>query len=150
MLNEEKIVQDLCAKFNFLRNQIKVARFRRIFLETTEEHFPQVFDFCVENLNFKHLCTITGLDDALKLGVIYHLSCDSGIVLNLKVSVSKERPVLKTVMSHFLCAEIYERELADLFGFKIEGLPDGNRYPLTDDWPKDEFPLRKDWKPSQS
>jgi len=148
MLNEEKIVQELCAKFNFLENQIKITRPRRIFLETTEEHFAQVFDFCIMNLNFKHLCAITGFDDCDKLSVMYHLSGKDGILLNLKVSVPKDKPVLKTVMSYFLCAEIYERELVDLLGFKIEGLPVGNRYPLTDDWPKDEFPLRKDWKSS--
>jgi NADH-quinone oxidoreductase subunit C len=33
----------------------------------------------------------------------------------------------------------------DLFGFKVEGLAMGNRYPLTDDWPRDAFPLRKDY-----
>jgi len=35
----------------------------------------------------------------------------------------------------------------DLFGAKVEGLPEGPRYPLPDDWPKNQFPLRKDWKP---
>ena len=44
-------------------------------------------------------------------------------------------------------AQVYERELVDLFGAQVEGLPPGNRYPLTDDWPTDEHPLRKDWKP---
>jgi Ni,Fe-hydrogenase III component G len=32
----------------------------------------------------------------------------------------------------------------------VEGLPAGNRYPLTDDWPADQFPLRKDWKPDSA
>ncbi|MDD5432403.1 MAG: NADH-quinone oxidoreductase subunit C, partial [Candidatus Omnitrophica bacterium] len=54
----------------------------------------------------------------------------------------------KSVISYFPGAEIYEREVVDLFGAKVEGLPPGNRYPLTDDWPTDQFPLRKDWKPS--
>jgi Ni,Fe-hydrogenase III component G len=51
------------------------------------------------------------------------------------------------VIPLFVGAEIYERELVDLLGVKVEGLPSGNRYPLMDDWPKDQFPLRKDWKP---
>jgi Ni,Fe-hydrogenase III component G len=36
----------------------------------------------------------------------------------------------------------------DLLGVRIEGLPAGKRYPLTDDWPANEFPLRKNWKSS--
>jgi Ni,Fe-hydrogenase III component G len=50
------------------------------------------------------------------------------------------------VTDRFPSAHIYERELIDLLGAKVEGLPPGNRYPLTDDWPKDQYPLRKDWK----
>ena len=43
-------------------------------------------------------------------------------------------------------AEPYERELADMFGIKIDGLKPGRRYPLPDDFPADQHPLRKDWK----
>ena len=150
MSNEEKIKQDLTAKFPYLENAIKVARQRRIFLESDYNNFAQIFEFAVKQLKFIHLCTITGLDDQDKLGVIYHLSQDGGIMLNVKTSVPKQNPVLKTVIPLFPGAEIYERELVDLFGAKIQGLPEGNRYPLTDDWPTDQFPLRKDWKSSES
>jgi len=38
----------------------------------------------------------------------------------------------------------YEREAYDMFGLVAEGLPDKRRLVLSDDWPKDLFPLRKD------
>jgi Ni,Fe-hydrogenase III component G len=144
---EENITQQLLTKFSYLQDKIKIQRPRRILFEVDYQNFPQVFDYVVRELNFSHLCTITGLDEQDKLSFIYHLAKDSGILLNLKTSVPKENPVLKTVINYFSGAEIYERELVDLFGVKVEGLPEGNRYPLTDDWPKDKFPLRKDWKP---
>ena len=50
----------------------------------------------------------------------------------------------------FPAAHIYERELVDLLGAKVEGLPPGNRYPLPDDWPEVQYPLRKDWKQESS
>jgi Ni,Fe-hydrogenase III component G len=93
------------------------------------------------------LCAITGLDEGQNLSVVYHLAKDDGTVLNLKTSVDKNNPVIRTITDSFSSAEVYERELVDLLGFKVEGLSKGNRYPLTDDWPKDEYPLRKDWKP---
>ena len=37
-------------------------------------------------------------------------------------------------------------ELEDMFGIKVDGLPPGRRYPLPDDFPTDQYPLRKDWK----
>lgn len=38
----------------------------------------------------------------------------------------------------------YEREAYDMFGLVAEGLPDKRRLVLSDDWPEDLFPLRKD------
>jgi len=33
-----------------------------------------------------------------------------------------------------------------MLGVQIEGLPPGKRYPLPDNWPAGQYPLRKDWK----
>jgi NADH:ubiquinone oxidoreductase subunit C len=150
MLSEEKIKQELISKFAFLKGKISSPRPRRIFVEVELNNFLEVFEYTAKNLNFSHLCTITGLDESDRLGFIYHLSCEDGILFNLKTSVPKAHPVLKTVISLFPGAEIYERELVDLFGAEVEGLPKGERYPLTDDWPKDDFPLRKDWRPKNA
>jgi len=145
---EEDIRQKLISKFVYLEGNVRVTRPRRIFLEAGAENFPEIFEYLTKQLNFTHLCAITGLDEQDKLSFIYHLAGESGVLVNLKTSVPKENPVLKSVISYFLGAEIYERELIDLLGAKIEGLPAGNRYPLTDDWPVGQFPLRKDWKPA--
>jgi len=150
MSAEEDIKQKLINKFRCLESNIKIQRSRRISLETGYNNFPEVFDYAVKQLKFSHLCTITGLDEQEKLSFIYHLAHDSGIVLNLKTSLPKENPALKTVMPYFPGAEVYERELVDLLGVKVEGLPAGHRYPLTDDWPIDQYPLRKDWKFSEN
>jgi len=146
MTLEEKISQDLSSKFNLAPEAIKIPRPRRISVEVSVENFLTVFEYIAKHLGFGHLCTITGLDEQDKITCIYHLANDNGILINLKKSVSKENPVIKSVIHQFPGAEIYERELVDLLGVKVEGLPEGNRYPLTDDWPKGEYPLRKDWK----
>jgi membrane-bound hydrogenase subunit beta len=145
---EEVISQELINRFSYLEGNIKIQRPRRIFLETDYKNFPEVFDYAVKQLKFSHLCTITGLDEQEKISLIYHLAQDSGVLLNLQTNVPKQNPVLATVTPYFAGAEIYERELVDLLGAKVEGLGPGHRYPLTDDWPAGQFPLRKDWKPA--
>ncbi len=149
MSREENIKQNLISKFPYLRNSLKITRLRRLSAEVDYNNFSEIFDYAVKQLQFSHLSAITGLDEGENLSAIYHLAQDSGILLNLKTSVPKQKPVIKTVMPYFPCAENYERELVDLLGFWVEGLPIGNHYPLTDDWPKGQFPLRKDWKQSQ-
>ncbi|MFH0791392.1 MAG: NADH-quinone oxidoreductase subunit C [Candidatus Omnitrophota bacterium] len=146
MTTEENIAQKLNNRFNFLENKIKIQRARRLYLTIDIADFNKIFEYAIKELKFSHLISITGLDEQEKLSFVYHLSQDSGIVLNLKVSVDKNNPVINTVTKYFPGADIYERELIDLFGAKVEGLPPANRYPLSDDWPIGEFPLRKDWK----
>ena len=149
MTNEENIQNELIKKFGFLDGKIKIQRPRRIFVEVGPENFAKIFEYALKNLSFVMLCTITGLDEGTTLGFIYHIAREDGIMLNIKVSVDRNNPVVKTITGYFRGADIYERELMDLLGAKIDGLPKGGRYPLSDDWPEDEYPLRKDWKKTQ-
>ena len=146
MTKEENIQSELIKKFGFLEGKITVRRARRIFAEVPLENFNEVFEYALKNLSFVMLCTITGLDETQTLGFIYHIAREDGIMLNIKVSVDRNDPVIKTITGYFPGADIYERELMDLLGTKVQGLPEGTRYPLSDDWPAGEYPLRKNWK----
>jgi NADH:ubiquinone oxidoreductase subunit C len=148
MSQEENIRQALENNFTYLENKVRFPRPRRLFVDVDYADFTRVFEYAVRTLQFSHLLTITGLDEQDKLAFMYHLASDTGVVLSIKTAVLKDAPI-KTVIGYFPGAEIYERELIDLLGAKVVGLPPGNRYPLTDDWPAGEFPLRKDWKPKK-
>jgi membrane-bound hydrogenase subunit beta len=148
MNKEEEIQQELINNFNFLEGNIRIPKERRVFVDVSMGKFEEVLKFLMDKTHFDTLCTITGLDDGTELGVIYHLTRQDGIVINVKTSVPKDNPVIKTIMGYFPSAEFYERELVDLLGAKVEGLPEGSRYPLPDGWPDGQYPLRKDWMSS--
>jgi len=149
MEREEQIAQELISRFNYLQDKVRVARQRRIFAEVSQEQFKEVFEYVQQRLGFTILCTITGLDEQETFGIIYHCAHDNGTMINIKTRIPKNNPVLATVTSYFPSADAYEREMIDLLGIKVQGLPEGLRYPLPDDWPADEHPLRKDWKPDR-
>jgi NADH:ubiquinone oxidoreductase subunit C len=146
MSDEQAIITQLTQKFPFLEGKIRTPRERRIFAEAPADKVREIFDHAVAQMGFTILCTITGLDLGENMGVIYHLSRTSGEVLNLQTSVPKAKPVIQTVTGAYPAADCYERELVDLLGFEVQGLPPGNRYPLPDGWPDGQYPLRKDWK----
>ena len=150
MKKEEALKYELVKRFAFLEGKVTIPRPRRIYVEAGQDKLEDLIVWAKDVQGFLHLCTITGLDEKDSLGFIYHLAHDSGILLNFRTAVPKSEPRIKSIIKYFPGAEIYERELADLFGAVVEGLPEGNRYPLTDDWPKDEHPLRKDWKPKSA
>jgi len=146
MSQEEDVMRRLVEKFGYLSDKIVIPRARRVSAAVPAEKFGEVFDYLVKESGFIMLCTITGLDEGENIGIIYHLASQDGTVLNLKRSVPKTVPVIGTVMKYFPGSEIYERELEDMLGVVVEGLPEGSRYPLPDDWPAGQYPLRKDWK----
>lgn len=146
MLKEERIVQDLITRFAYLKDKIRIQRIRRVFLEVSKDNFREVFAYIVDTLQFKQLSAITGMDEVNTMGIIYHLANVEGIVLNLKINIDREKPVIASIIKQFSSAEIYEREIADLLGVTVEGLSSGTRYPLPEGWPEGQYPLRKDWK----
>lgn len=150
MTAEEMIIQELQQNFGLANDAAQSCRRKRISATVNKEHFDKILGFCVSKLDFSSLCTISGLDEGESLSFVYHLSRKDGIVLSLKFSVPKADPQIETVTGYFPSADIYERELVDLLGAKVIGLPPGNRYPLPDDWPQNEYPLRKDWKRKDS
>jgi membrane-bound hydrogenase subunit beta len=144
--NEEQVRQEITDRFGLTAETCKVARARRVWAEIAYDRFRDLFVHAVQSMNFSHLCTITGLDEGETFGFIYHLARPDGLVLNLKTRVSKTAPVIKTILDIFPGGLIYERELVDLLGVQVEGLPPGKRYPLPDNWPVGQYPLRKEWK----
>jgi membrane-bound hydrogenase subunit beta len=147
MPEETSIQQSLIAKFPYLQDKITNPRERRMFAEVSQDKFAEVFDHLFKRMGFTILCSMTGLDLGTSIGVIYHMANEKGVILNLCTSVPKDAPVLQTVTSAFPAADAYEREIMDLLGATVQGLPPGNRYPLPDGWPEGVYPLRKDCDP---
>ena len=150
MANEEKVVADLSAQFEFLANQSRIQRERRIFTDVPLEHIGTVINFIAQELEFRILGAISGLDQGENIGVIYHFARFDGTMLNLKTQLPKSAPILKSITADFPPAALFERELVDLLGVEVTGLPaEASRYPLPDNWPAGEYPLRKDWQEKQ-
>lgn len=141
----EGVGEALVAAFPALQGKLSIQRERRIWADAGTDPFRPIFDYAVERLGFTVMCVITGLDEGEDLGFIYHIANLSGTILSLHARAPKSDPVIGTVTDRFPSAHIYERELVDLLGARVEGLPPGNRYPLPDGWPEGQYPLRKDW-----
>jgi membrane-bound hydrogenase subunit beta len=148
MEREQNFQKNLIDKFGFMEGKINITRERRIFAQVPREDFMNVLEYAAKELGFTSLCTITGLDTGDDFQFIYHLAEKKGVMLNLKQNAPKSDPVIKSVTPIFNGAIFYEKELIDLLGVSVDGLPKGGRrYPLPDGWPEGQYPLRKDWKP---
>ncbi len=89
-------------------------------IESTRERFLDV----VKELKSERarLITITGLDDQTDMKVYYHFDLSGGII-NLSIAFPKEDPWTHSVVGLYPNADLYERELHEMFNLKIEGHP---------------------------
>ncbi len=148
MQMEQEIVDRLYGKFDFLQGKINIQRQKRIFSEPlSKEEFEPVMRFVHDELDFFRAHHVVGTDDGDDLGFVYLVSNHDNIILALKEKAPKNDPRINTMTDIYPSLILHERELMDLFGAVVEGLPEGPSYPLPDGWPKGNYPLRKEWKP---
>lgn len=102
-----------------------------------------------EEVGYRHLSAISGVDGGEALEVIYQVSGPQGVLLSLRTRVPRDAPRLPTATDVYPSSILYEREVHDLLGVEFEGHPDLRRLLLYEGWPEGEYPLRKDWKPAK-
>ncbi len=98
-----------------------------------------------------YLSAITGLDlgrEAGEIEVLYHF-CPGDALITLRVRTPREASSLPSLCQVIPSAEVFERELHEMFGIELVGLHTPDRLYLPDDWPQGVYPMRKDFNPSE-
>ncbi|MCL6588414.1 MAG: NADH-quinone oxidoreductase subunit C [Firmicutes bacterium] len=144
-MGNAQLIDSLVTRFPQKVTNIVTPRERRVFAETKADDLVEVARFLKE-WGMINIGSITGLDGGERFEIIYHFYDSQGLILNLKVFTPRANPVIPSVTNVFPGVFLYERELIDLLGINVNGTPPGRRYPLPDDWPAGQYPLRKDWK----
>ena len=88
------------------------------------------------NTEWGYLAAITGLDQEAhspELEVLYHF-CSADAVVTLRLKTGRENPRVPTVSGVIPAAEIFERELSDIFGIQVEGVPGSGQPTATAGW----------------
>jgi NADH:ubiquinone oxidoreductase subunit C len=93
---------------------------------------------------WRHIQDEAMLDDLETSGaveILYHF-CNGAAVLSLRLLASYSHATIPTISTQFSSATLYEMELAEMFGVRIQGIPQEHLL-LPEDWPKNVYPLRK-------
>lgn len=88
------------------------------------------------------ISAITAVDLGETIEIMYHIRA-RGTIVTIRAQIPKEAPRIRTITDVLPGANFHEKEVADLFGVIFEGHPNPGRLILSEDWPRDNFPLRK-------
>jgi membrane-bound hydrogenase subunit beta len=137
------------------RIEIKTAGAKKnsysvMWLQINPQNLKDAIKF-LSTIQFPHLAIISGNDIGKEIKLIYHFSIYYGerfkeISINLTTCLPKENLRIPTITDLIPGAQTAEREIKEMFGVTIEGLPDLANIFLPKDFPKDVYPLRKDEK----
>jgi|UniRef100_A0A7C6EGP1 Ni,Fe-hydrogenase III component G len=137
--------QELISKFP----EIKIYEHspRRLYITIPKEKITEVSKF----LFFQHklrLSICSGIDTRDGFEILYHFSDDpTGTYYTLKTLVPKDDPKIDSLAPWLPACNWIEREMHELLGIEFTGHP--NLIPLltAESWPKDKYPLRRDFEP---
>jgi membrane-bound hydrogenase subunit beta len=118
---------------------------RRIFVRVAPTELVSAVTLLRDKYDCAYLATISGVDKGDTFEFLYHFASPVANI-NLRTEFPKSEPRIASICAVIPGAVLYERELQEMFGVKVEGIPDARRLNLPDDWPDGQFPLRKDWK----
>lgn len=142
---EEKLVSEIRELLGDRVLDAKVQRLRSIFVTVRAQDYKESIRELAEKYGITHVSTITGADSGQTIDVMPHLSC-AGVKITFKAAIPKTFAEIETLTDVFPGAVMYEREVHDLLGVKFKGHPNLARLLLSDDWPGDVYPLRKEYK----
>lgn len=137
----ESLKRDLGAKALELTNPDR----RRVFLGIAPADLVSTATLLRDRYDCAYLATITGIDKGETFEFLYHFASPVANI-NVRTEIPRTDPRLPSVCGPIPGAVLYERELQEMFGVTVEGLPDPRRLNLPDDWPEGQYPLRKDWQ----
>jgi NADH:ubiquinone oxidoreductase subunit C len=123
------------------------VRRNRIRLMTEPVRVREAIKAVQELLGCDRLVTMSTADNGTTFEILYHLTGPHRSVISVCTEIPRERPEIETTSDILLPAGIYERQIHDLFGIVFLGNKDLKRIILNEEWPENEYPLRKDWKP---
>jgi len=125
--------------------EFRVPKPRKAYILLKPERHRDAISLLLKHVENAELSTITGTDLGNEIELNYHMAC--GGTVTLKNRVSREKPVIRTITDILPGANLYEREVFDLLGVIFVGHPNLKRLMLPENWPKGDYPLRRDWEP---
>ena len=123
--------------------QIQTLQPGKVFIRVNAEVHRDALEIMLEEDENVGISAITGVDLGKAIELMYHIRI-RGTIVTIRTEVPKEDANIKSITDLIPGANFHEREVSDLFGVAFEGHPNPRRLVLSESWPKNLFPLRKE------
>lgn len=128
---------------------VKRNAYASVWLDVKREGLRPAVKHLAELQEYPHFSVIAPVDAGEHVELLYHFSLFYGvhlkaIALVLKVTLSKTDLVVPTITDLIPGAIFSEREIQEMMGVTVTGIPDDRRLFIPEDFPKGVYPWRRD------
>jgi len=120
----------------------------RLFLTVNKARMPEVADYLFNTVKARLVVSAatdkSPINGTYEVSYIFSLDQDQ-LMVAVKEIVDPADPHVPSLTNIIPGADWHEREMRDLMGIVPDGHPDPRRLVVSDDWPEDVYPLRKDF-----
>lgn len=130
---------------------IKKTEFFHIWIRADRSIIRDLVKHLIKLEKYPHFAVSSGYDMGEKIEIVYHFSIYYGlkgkeININITVELPKSDPTIDTITDFIPGALISEQEKQEMLGIKVINIPKDTRVFISEDYPKDTYPWRKDDK----
>ncbi|MDX1798221.1 MAG: NADH-quinone oxidoreductase subunit C [Candidatus Lokiarchaeia archaeon] len=130
---------------------LKKTEFYHIWIKTDRKIIKDIVKHLIKLEKYPHLAVLSGYDNGKNIVIVYHFSIYFGlkrkeININISVDLPKSDPTIDTITDLIPGALISEQEKQEMLGIKVNNIPKDSRVFISEDYPEDTYPWRKDEK----
>lgn len=158
ILTPEQLVQSFQEKFSTditnprierRTSGIKKIEFVHIWMNVSNNAFKDAIKHLISLHPSPHFAVASGYDLGDTIELVYHFSLYYGLThkeisLNMTVPLPKTNPVIDTITDLIPGALISEQEKQEMLGVVVKGIPTNTRVFISDDFPENMYPWRRD------
>ena len=122
--------------------------FRQVWVDVKREGLRPAVEKLI-SIHFPHFVVIAAEDRGEEIVLpyvfrLYHGKRHAEVMVTVSVHLPKAEPTVPSICDLIPGILISEREKQEMMGVVVEGIPDGRRMFLPDDFPEGVYPWRKD------
>jgi len=100
---------------------------------------------------YPHFAVASGYDMGETIEIVYHFTIYYGhhgkeLLLNFTIPIPKNDPTVDSICDYIPGALISEQEKQEMLGIKVNNIPKDSRVFVSEDFPEDMYPWRRDEK----
>jgi len=135
-------IENITKRFGEYIDQVAVRNDRRATLTIHKEKIIEIADYLFLQSDWRFIIA-SAMESKQGIEILYHFSNDqSGLILNVKVVLDKEKPAIESLTCLFEAASWIEREMHEILGIDFLHHPNLEKLISEGNWAEGVYPYR--------